>query len=50
MSVSATSTPVTRTRAETIEAIEAVETAEAIETAEVGENGNESEGECPNLA
>ena len=40
--VSATSTPVTGTRAET------VETAEAVETAEVGEDGNESEGEYPN--
>ena len=38
MLVSATSTPVTGTRAE------------AVETAEVGENGDESEGECPNLA
>ena len=44
MSVSATSTPVTGTRAETIE------TAEAIGTAEVSEDGEESEGECPNLA
>ena len=44
VSVSATSTPVTGTRAETIE------TAEAVGTAEVGENGDESEGECPNLA
>ena len=35
--VSATSTLVTRTRAETVE------------TAEVGEDGDESEGECPNL-
>ena len=34
----------TGTRAET------VETAEAIGTAEVNEDGNESEGECPNLA
>ena len=44
VSVLATSTPVTGTRAETIE------TAEAVGTAEVGENGDESEGECPNLA
>ena len=44
VSVLATSTPVTGTRAETIE------TAEAIGTAEVSEDGEESEGECPNLA
>ena len=50
MSVSATSTPVTGTRAETVEATQAVETAEAIGTAKVNEDGDKSEGECPNLA
>ena len=50
VSVSATSTPVTGTRAETIETAKAIETAEAVGTAEVGENGDESKGECPNLA
>ena len=48
--VSATSMPVTGTRAETIETAEAVKTTEAIGTAEVGEDGDESKGECPNLA
>ena len=44
VSVSASSTPVTGIREET------VETAEAVETAEDGKDGDESEGEYPNLA
>ena len=44
VSVSATSMPLTGTRAET------VETAEAVRTAKVNEDGDESEGECLNLA
>ena len=56
LSVLATSTPVTETRAETIEATEAVKTAKAIETvktvgtAKVGEDDNKSKSDCPNLA
>ena len=56
MLVPTTSMPVTGTRAETVETTEAVKTAEAIETAkavgtaEVSEDGDESKGECPNLA
>ena len=44
VSVSLTSTLVTRTRKET------VETAEAIETAKIAKDGEESKGEYPNLA
>ena len=44
VSVLATSTPVTGTRAEI------VETAKTFGTAKVNEDGNKSEGECPNLA
>ena len=50
VSVSATSTPVTRTRVETVETAEAVKTAKTVGTAKVGEDGNESKGECPNHA
>ena len=53
--VSATSTPVTKTRektvetAKTVEIAKTVETAEAVEFAEVGKDGAESKGEYPNL-
>ena len=50
VSVLATSTPVTGTREEAVEAAESFGTAEAVETAEVGKDGEESEGEYPNLA
>ena len=49
VSVTATSTPLTGTREETVETTEAVKTAEAIKTAEVGKDGNESKGEYLNL-
>ena len=45
-----TSTPVTGTREEAIETAKAIEIAEAVETTEVGKDGDESKGECPNLA
>ena len=57
VSVSATSTPVTGTREETVETAEAVETTKAMETtkvvrtAKIGKDGQKSGGECPeNLA
>ena len=44
VSVSATSTPMTKTRKE------AVETAKAVDTTKIGKNSEESKGEYPNLA
>ena len=49
VSVLATSTPVIETRAETVEATQPIKTAEAIGTAKVNEDGDENEGEYPNL-
>ena len=51
MSVLATSTPVTRTKEETVEIAKAVETAKAIETARIGKNGGKSKSQyLKNLA
>ena len=51
VSVSATSTPVTRTREKTVETAKAMETAKAIKTAGTGKDGKKSESEYPeNLA
>ena len=56
VSVSATSTLVTKTREEAVETIKAIEAAEAVKTAkaiepiEFGKDGAESEGEYLNLA
>ena len=50
MLVSATSTPVTRTREEAVEIAESVETAEAVEIAEVDKDNEQSKSEYPNLA
>ena len=62
VSVSAIFTPVTRSRAQTVETVKAIEAAEAVEaakavetaeavgTAKVGKNGDENESEYPNLA
>ena len=50
VSVSATSTPVTGTREEAVEAAESVGTVKAVETAKVGKDNKESESKYPNLA
>ena len=49
MSVSATSTQVTRTREKAFEATEFIGTTKAVETVEVGKDSKESEGEYLNL-
>ena len=49
VSVLATSTPVTGTREEAVEAAESIETVKAVETAKVGKDDEESKEEYPNL-
>ena len=50
VSVLATSTPVTGTREEVVEAAKSIGTVETVETAEIGKDDKESKGEYPNLA
>ena len=50
VSVSATSTPVTETRKEAVEAAKSIGTADAVEIAKVDKDNKESKGVYPNLA